>query len=91
MNRNIQLAMAFLLSIIIPTKTETGRKKMENIDIQEQAKIIRREGKILERVDMEDEKDFCSVFFIEYEGSEWFVMMRNGEVTSIKKLWKIED
>lgn len=63
---------------------------MENIDIQEQAKIIRREGKIVDRMDKEDEKGFRSVFFVEYEGSEWFIRMRNGEVTRIKKLWKIE-
>lgn len=64
---------------------------MENIDIQGQAKIIRRECKILERMNKEDEKGFRSVFFVEYEGNEWFIRMRNGEVTRIKKLWKIED
>ena len=64
---------------------------MEKLDIAEQAKILRREGVILERTDKEDDRGFRSVFFIEYEGFEWFVRMRNGEVTRIKKLWKIEE
>ena len=64
---------------------------MEKLDIAEQAKILRREGKILERIDKEDDRGFRSVFFIEYQGFEWFIRMRNGEVTRVKKLWKIEE
>ena len=64
---------------------------MENLALDQQAKILRREGKILERIDKEDDRCFRSVFFIEHQGFEWFIRMRNGEVTRIKKLWKIEE
>lgn len=64
---------------------------MEKLSIEEQAKILRREGKILERTDKEDEMGFRSIFFIEWQGYEWFVRMRNGEVKRVKKLWKIEE
>lgn len=64
---------------------------MEKLSIEEQAKILRREGKILERTDKEDERGFRSVFFIEWKDYEWFVRMRNGEVKRVKKLWKIEE
>ena len=64
---------------------------MENLTLDQQAKILRREGVILERIDKEDGRGFRSVFFIEHEGFEWFVRMRNGEVTRIKKLWEIEE
>ena len=64
---------------------------MENLTLDQQAKILRREGVILERIDKEDDRGFRSIFFIEHKGFEWFVRMRNGEVTRIKKLWEIED
>ena len=64
---------------------------MENLTLDQQAKILRREGGILERIDKEDDRGFRSVFFIDHEGFDWFVRMRNGEVTRIKKLWKIEE
>lgn len=60
-------------------------------DLNEQAKIIRREGVILERLDKEDGRGVRSVFFIEWDGFEWFIRMRNGEVTRIKRLWEIEE
>lgn len=58
------------------------------MDINEQAKIIRREGKILERMDKETDKGFSSKFFIEWQGCEWYISMLNGEVIRIKNLWK---
>lgn len=64
---------------------------MENLTLDQQAKILRREGVIMERIDKEDDRGFRSVFFIDHEGFEWFVRMRNGEVTRIKKLWKNEE
>ena len=51
---------------------------MENLTLDQQAKILRREGIILERTDKEDDRGFRSVFFIEHEGFEWFVRMRNA-------------
>lgn len=53
--------------------------------IAEQAKILRREGKILERMDKEDDKGFKTAFFIEWQDNEWLILMHNGEVTRVKK------
>ena len=60
------------------------------MDVNEQAKIIRREGKILERLDKETERGFVSKFFIVWRGDEWYISMLNGEVTRLKNLWKAE-
>ena len=60
------------------------------MDINEQAKIILRKGKILERLDKETERGFVSKFFIEWQGNEWYISMLNGEVTRLKNLWKAE-
>lgn len=61
------------------------------MDINEQAKIMRREGKILDRFDKEDEKGYHSGFFIEWEGYEYILRMTNGEVKRLKKLWEVEE
>lgn len=71
--------------------TEMNLKTNTQDELSQQAKIIRREGVILERLDKEDDRGFRSVFFVEWQGYEWFIRMRNGEVTRIKRLWKIED
>lgn len=71
--------------------TEMNLKNSTQDELNQQAKIIRREGKILERLDKEDEMGFRSVFFIEWQAFGWFIRMRNGEVTRIKRLWKIEE
>lgn len=63
-----------------------GQSSIENMSIQEQAKIIRREGKILERFDKEDETGVKTGFFIEWQGAEWFIRMHNGEVKRVRKL-----
>ena len=55
------------------------------------ARIIRREGKILERFDKEDIEGCHSGFFIEWSGFEWLVKMFNGEVIWLRKLWEIEN
>lgn len=71
--------------------TEMNLKNCTQDELNHQAKIIRREGVILERLDKEDDRGFRSVFFVEWQGYEWFIRMRNGEVARIKSLWKIED
>ena len=71
--------------------TEMNLKNSTQYELNQQAKIIRREGEILDRLDKEDDRGFRSVFFVEYEGYEWFIRMRNGEVTRIKRLWEIEE
>lgn len=56
------------------------------MDIQEQAKIIRLEGVILDRFDREKEDGFVTGLFIEYQGNEWFIRMKNGVVMSCRNL-----
>ena len=58
---------------------------MENLGIQEQSKIIRREGVILERFDKEKEDGVMTGFFVEWKGSE-YIRMHNGETKRIRKL-----
>lgn len=70
--------------------TEMNLKNSTQDELNQQAKIIRREGEILERMDKEV-IDFRSVFFVEWQGFEWFIRMHNGEVTRIKRLWEIEE
>lgn len=59
---------------------------MEKLDIAEQAKIIRREGVILERFDKEKEDGVTTGFFIEWRGSEYYIRMHNGETKRIRKI-----
>ena len=59
--------------------------KVENtVDIQEKAKIMRREGKILQRQDSLSEQGLKSVICVEYEGSQYTIQMLNGVVGYIK-------
>ena len=55
-------------------------------NIEEQSKIIRREGTILERFDKEKEDGVTTGFFIEWQGDEYFIKMHNGETKRIRKL-----
>lgn len=71
--------------------TEMNLKNSTQDELNQKAKILRREGVILERLDKEDDRGVRSVFFVEHEGHEWFIRMINGEVTRIKRLWKIEE
>lgn len=54
--------------------------------MQEQSKVIRREGVILERFDKEKEDGHHTGFFVEWQGSEYFIRMHNGETKRIRKL-----
>lgn len=55
-------------------------------DLNAQSKIIRREGVILERFDKEKEDGSTTGFFVEWRGSEYFILMRNGETKRIRKI-----
>ena len=59
---------------------------MENLNIQERSKIIRREGVILERFDKEKEDGVTTGFFVEWQGSEYYIRMHNGKTKRIRKL-----
>ena len=50
---------------------------------------IRREGKILERIDKEKEDGHHTGFFVEWEGGEYYIRMHNGQTTKLKWLWEI--
>lgn len=54
--------------------------------LNEQSKVIRREGKILERFDREKPDGCHTGFFIEWRGSEYFIRMHNGQTKRIRKL-----
>ena len=59
---------------------------MESLNMQEQSKIIRREGVILGRFDKEKEDGVTTGFFVEWQGSEYYIRMHNGETKRIRKL-----
>ena len=54
------------------------------MNIQEKAKSMRREGKILRRNDSLTEQGFKSVIWVEYEDSQYTIQMLNGIVEHIK-------
>lgn len=56
------------------------------MNIQEQAKIIRREGVIVDRFDREKVDGVVTGLFIEWQGNEWFIRMKNGVVMSCRNL-----
>lgn len=56
------------------------------MNITEQAKIIRREGVVLDRFDVEKLDGLVTGLFIEWQGSEWFIRMKNGVVLSCRNL-----
>lgn len=56
------------------------------MDIQEQARIIRRDGIILDRFDREKGDGLVTGLSIEYQGNEWFIRMKNGVVLSCRNL-----
>jgi len=59
--------------------------------LNEQANVIRREGKILDRFDRQKPDGITTGFFIEWQGSEYFIRMHNGETKSVRELWKVEE
>lgn len=59
------------------------------VNMNEEFKVIRREGVILERFDWDNEKGCSSGFYVEWQGFEYRATMRNGEVLTLKKLWKV--
>lgn len=56
------------------------------MNITEQAKIIRREGVILDRFDREKEDGVVTGLFIDWQDNEWFIRMKNGVVVSCRNL-----
>lgn len=56
------------------------------MDIQEKAKVMRREGKILQRQDSLTEQGFKSVICVEYEGSQYTIQMLNGVVVVVEHI-----
>lgn len=65
--------------------------------MNDQFKVIRREGKILERFDWQNDKVCASKLYIEWNGCEYSATMLNGELTKLtehslgytRKLWKV--
>ena len=67
----------------IESENTNGATQM---NMQEQSKIIRREGVILERFDKEKEDGVTTGFFVEWQGSEYYIRMHNGQTKRIRKL-----
>lgn len=59
---------------------------MNTQDLNAQSKIIRREGKILDRFDAEHKEGFRTHIWVEYQGWDHLIRMVNGEVMSIRKV-----
>lgn len=57
--------------------------------LNDQFKTIRREGVILERFDWENDKGCNTGFYVEWNGYEYRATMRNGEMVSLRQLWKV--
>lgn len=57
--------------------------------LNDQFKVIRREGNILQRFDWENDKGSNSGLYIEWQVYEYRATMRNGEVVSLRKLWEV--
>ncbi|MNF05210.1 hypothetical protein D3C87_2147340 [compost metagenome] len=57
-------------------------------EMNEQAKVIRREGVITDRSDFQDGRGMVTNLWIEHKGCNWWIMMVNGEVVSLKQNMK---
>jgi len=68
-------------TVYVPFDRETPEWKM--------ADAIRKEGTWLEREDTEKEDGFYSCFFIEWQGDEYMLKMKNGEYLRFRKLWSV--
>lgn len=55
-------------------------------ELTKQAKTIMREGKILEVFEKQKEDGLVTGRFVKWQGAEWFIRMKNGEVKSVRKL-----
>lgn len=75
----------------IEYKRTTYANKDNQEALNDFAKVIRREGVILDRFDSEGDKGPKSGFFIEWDGDEYFLKMLKGDVTSLRKMWKVEE
>lgn len=57
-----------------------------NVCLNQKAKELRREGKIDDRFDWEDNKGFHTRLWITLGGEEWIIKMLNGEVCWIRNV-----
>lgn len=55
-------------------------------ELTKQAKTIIREGEILEVFERQREDGLVTGRFVKWNGGEWFIRMKNGEVKSVRKL-----
>lgn len=60
-----------------------NKRTFKNWDIQEAAKVLLREGKILSRVDVERGNGVYTGFLVDYKGVYWNTYKHNGEVYSM--------
>ena len=55
-------------------------------ELTKQAKTIMREGEILEVFERQREDGLVTGRFVMWQGEEWFIRMKNGEVKIVRKL-----
>ena len=67
-------------------KEDRTTSQMSLEELTKQAKIIMREGEILEVFQRQTTDGFVTGRFVKWNGDEWFIRMKNGEVKSVRKL-----
>lgn len=67
-------------------KGESQTSQVTFEDLTKQAKTIMREGEILDMFVRQKEDGLVTGRFVKWEGEEWFIRMKNGEVKSVRKL-----
>lgn len=56
-------------------------------------KEVRREGRVLDRTDAEDESGVHSEFWVEHQSNHYYCKMTNGEVITFEEIdypWRIK-
>lgn len=67
-------------------KEERARSHVTLEELTKQAKTIMREGEVLDVFEHQREDGLVTGRFIKWEGDEWFIRMKNGEVKNVRKL-----
>ena len=67
-------------------KEERESSQLTFEELTKQAKTIMREGEILDVFERQKQDGLVTGRFVKWNGDEWFIRMKNGEVKSVRKL-----
>lgn len=67
-------------------KEERQTSQVTLEELTKQAKTIMREGEILDVFEHQKADGLVTGRFVKWNGDEWFIRMKNGEVKSVRKL-----